>query len=219
MNADCMELLLCASHRAAACGTPAEVWVNSIVCLLSSVPLNKEKGIKSNFVWHRSPGRQLHNTFRCEILLVLCSEYWGYAFGRKGLKMTLCSGTKFVKDFSSFDFRQWLWGCPGWEEKYFCWLLWDWDSTTSERPTAIRKDGCTKPDEPRRLAQFLPIALNHDQCESSCFRHTGQSLHHTVYVFFFFAKQRCEDTLGLQIIDITNLLGSLIMRESMPRQN
>lgn len=186
MNADCMELLLSASHRAAACGTPAEVWVNSIVCLLSSVPLNKEKGIKSNFVWHRSPGRQLHNTFRCEILLILCSEYWGYAFGRKGLKMTLCSGTKFVNDFSSFDFRQWLWGCPGWEEKYFCWLLWDWDPTTSERPTAIRKDGCTKPDEPRRLA----FAIRDSHCTTLCMS---------------FAKQRCEDTLGLQIIDNKSL--------------
>lgn len=91
-----MELLLCTSHRATARGTPAEGWVNSIVCLLLSVLLNKEKGIISHFVWHCSLGRQPHNTFCCEILLILCSEHIGSAFGLKWPSAVRLSSSKIL---------------------------------------------------------------------------------------------------------------------------
>lgn len=91
-----MELLLCTSHRAVARGTPAEGWVNSIVCLLLSVLLNKENGIKSHFVWHCSLGRQPHNTFCCEILLILGSEDIGSAFGLKWPSAVRLSSSKIL---------------------------------------------------------------------------------------------------------------------------
>lgn len=121
---DCMELLLCTSHRAVACGTPAEGWVNSIVCLLLSVLLNKENGIKSHFVWHCSLGRQPHNTFCCEILLILGSEDVGSAFGLKWPSAVRLSSSKILVvlllDDDSNDVQD-----------GHCWLLWDQDSTTS----------------------------------------------------------------------------------------
>lgn len=134
---DCMELLLCTSHRAAACGTPAEGWVNSMVCLLLSVLLNKVKGIKSHFVWRCSLGRQLHNTFSCEILLILGSEHTGSAFGLKWPSAVRLSSSKILVVLLLVTTSRM-------GKKYFCWLLCDQDSTTSWRPAAVWKDGCTE---------------------------------------------------------------------------